>query len=157
MCGNVHLVEKHNYNYFKGVTLHRHLYFHPRPGSRSWPIKFLSLTPWPLQKSSLDPWLSSISHAHRAPGAALTVSKLPSIPCLTVWPPSEFRLDCLTSLWPRSRVEAWDAYLVSPPCILCFSPSLVCVLWWSWVLVDSDVLQGPLVLNLNTDHILRVF
>ena len=77
----------------KGETLHKHLYFHPRPGSRSWPIKFSCLTPWPHRKSGLDPWLSSINHTHRSPGETLTVLKLPPIPSLTAWPASKFHLD----------------------------------------------------------------
>ena len=74
----------------RGVTLHRRLYFHLRPGSRSWPIKFSCLTSWPHRKFGLDPWLSSINHAHWALGEALTVSKLPLIPCLAVWPAQKF-------------------------------------------------------------------
>ena len=49
----------------RGGHLHSRLYSHPPPQSRSWPIKFSSLTPWPHRKSGLDPWLSSINHAHR--------------------------------------------------------------------------------------------
>ena len=88
----------------KGVTLHSGLYSHPRPESRSWPIKFSCLTPWPHWKFGLDPWLFSINHTHRAPGEALTVSKLASTVSLTAWPASKFGLDRLSSLWPQSRV-----------------------------------------------------
>ena len=88
----------------KGVTLHSGLYSHPRPGSRSWPIKFSCLTPWLHQKFSLDPWLFSINHTHWVPGEALTISKLVWAVCLTPWPASKFHHDHLTSLWPRSWV-----------------------------------------------------
>ena len=77
----------------KGVTLHSRLYFHPQPGSRSWPIKFSCLTSWLHWKFGLDPWLSSINHAHWVLGEALTISKVLLIPCLTVWPAQNFHLD----------------------------------------------------------------
>ena len=99
----------------KGVTLHSLLYFHPRPRSRSWPIKFSCLTPWPHQKSGLDPWLSCINHAYRSPGEPLTISKLPLIPTLTAWPASKFHLDRSTSLWPWSRVGVQSPILWPPP------------------------------------------
>ena len=105
----------------KEGTLHKRLYFHPQLGSRSWPIKFSYLTPWPCRKSGLDPWLLSINHAHQSPGETLTVLKLPPIPSLTAWPASKFRLDHLTSLWPRSRVVEYSCLCSVPP-----PPPLVC-------------------------------
>ena len=62
---------------------------------------------WPLdctKNSALTLDYSSVNHAHWVPGEALTVSKLVWAVCLTPWPASKFRFDCLTSLWPRSWV-----------------------------------------------------
>ena len=80
---------------YKGVTHSSSLYFHPQPGSRSWPIKFSCLTPWKFRR---DPWLFSINHAHRTPREALTVSKLSTSPA------SKFCLDHSTLLWPQSQM-----------------------------------------------------
>ena len=98
-----------------GGTLHKCLYFHLRPRSRSWPSKFSCLTPWPHRKSGLDPWLLSINQAHRSPGETLTVLKLPPIPSLTAWPASKFHLDHLISLWPRSQVGVQSPMQCPPP------------------------------------------
>ena len=67
----------------RGGALHNRLYFHLQLGSRYRAIKFLCLTPWLHKKFTLDSRLFSIHHIHRAPGEALTVSKLALTVCLT--------------------------------------------------------------------------
>ena len=131
--------------HFKRVTLHSGLYSHPRPGSRSWPIKFLCLNPWPHWKFGLDPWLFSINHAHQAPGEALTVSKLTSKVCLTAWPAPKFGLDRLTSLWPRSRVGVQSPMQCHPLAFLlslCYLRMRISTLHNIYIFISNQQCRG---------------
>ena len=80
-----------------GGTLNNRLYFHPRPQSRSWPIKFLCFTPWPHQNFGLDIWLSRLT---------MDIDRLESLwlflscPRFLPWPLAQLQNFTLT-VWPH--------------------------------------------------------
>lgn len=109
-----------------GMTLHSSLYFHPQPGSRPSPIKFLCLTTWPHWKFGLNPRLFSISHTHWALGETLTISITASLDSL-LDQLQKCRLDCLTF----DSGHKWE-YSCLCSVILLMSHDSLLLTWPAW-------------------------